>query len=621
MGASGINNDRLMRVVFHDLVILPLGRASLPRRFLDTSRLNLENFRRQLASVDALPQLCLLAVISGALTGLIMIAFRELIELGALALMPGGDAEAFEALPVAVRTGLPMAAVILIGLGLGWQKKSARRIGITHVIERFSYHQGVMARDNWFNQWWVGVISLLGGLSAGREGPSVHLGAGASGWIGQLLKLPHNSLRVLVGCGVAAGISASFNTPIAGVIFAMEVVMMEYTLTGFMPVMLASATGAVITQLHFGSAPAFMLPVVIQPRLLDIPWLLLMALVIGVMAGGFIRLACMGDRLTRIPWGIRILIAGALTGAVAGVYPQVQGIGYDSVDMILAGQTDVNILLVLVVGKLLLTAVTVACGIPVGIVGPTLVIGAAAGALFGLGASALLPSMAGEPNLYVMMGMAAMMGAVLQAPLAAIMALLELTHSPDIILYGMLTVLSAALTARLLWRTQGFYVMPRQGSTQHPLQQPLMQALSRVGVGAVMDRSVTVTAAVISRERARSILDARPTWLLIHRQSDQQKADREPGKAPLALLAADMARAMEEKGEAGVDQEDSVNLLEIAGKRLELAPIDLQATLSEAFACLDDQRVDALYVRHITAPMMHRVSGIITREAIENYYH
>lgn len=616
-----INNDRLKDVWSHDPVTVPLGRKSLPRRLLDMSRLNLENFRRELASVDALPQLCLLAVISGALTGIIMIAFRELIELGALVLMPDGHAEAFESLPTMVRMGLPVVAVILIGLGLGWQKKSARRLGITHVIERFSFHQGVMVRDNWLNQWWVGVVSLLGGLSAGREGPAIHLGAGASGWIGQLLKLPHNSLRVLVGCGVAAGISASFNTPIAGVIFAMEVVMMEYTLTGFMPVMLASATGAVITQLHFGSAPAFMMPELIEPRLLDIPWLLLMALAIGIMAGGFIRLTRLGDRFTRVPWAVRLLMAGALTGTVACFYPQVQGIGYDSVETILSGQASLDVLLALALGKLLLTAITLACGIPVGIVGPTLVMGAAAGALFGLGASAVLPSMVGEPNLYVMMGMAAMMGAVLQAPLAAIMALVELTHSPDIILYGMLSVLSAALTARMAWRTQGFFVMTRQGHTQHPLQQPLMQALSRVGVGAVMDRSVTVTAAVITRERARVILDARPTWLLIHRQSDQHKADREPGKAPLALLAADMARALEEKDQAGVEQMDSINLLEIPGKRLELAPIDLQATLSEAFACLDDQRVDALYVRHITAPMMHRVSGIITREAIENYYH
>lgn len=558
---------------------------------------------------------------SGALTGIIMIAFRELISLGALLFMPEGSGEAFEALPMAMRAALPVIAVVIIGVGLGWQKKSARRMGIVHVIERFTYHQGVMARSNWLNQWWVGVVSLLGGLSAGREGPAIHLGAGASGWIGQQLKLPHNSLRVLVGCGVAASISASFNTPVAGVIFAMEVVMMEYTLTGFMPVMLAAATGAVITQIYFGTAPAFMVPSVVEPQLIDIPWIILMALVIGIMAGGFIRLAGLGKRSDKMSWPFRLLLAGVLTGVVACFYPQVQGIGYDSVTQILAGNVALDVLLALALGKLLLTAISLACGVPIGVVGPTLVIGAAAGALFGIGATELLPTTVSDANLYVMLGMAAMMGAVLQAPLAAIMALLELTHSPDLILYGMLAVLSASLTARLAWRTQGFFITTRQGSTLHPLHEPLMQALARVGVGAVMDRSVTVTAAQIDIERARQLLASRPKWLLIHRQTDRSRADTEPGKAPLALLAADMARALDDDEESpGWKNDGTIDLLEIPGKRLELAPIDLQATLAEAYERLDDRRLDALYVRHITAPMMHRVSGIISRDAIENYY-
>lgn len=592
----------------------------MPRRLPVLSHWNLENFRRELATVDALPQLCLLAVVSGALTGVMMIAFRELIGAGAFLLMPAGQTENFEMLPLAVRAVLPVAAVVLIGAGLYWQKKSARRLGIGHVIERFSFHQGVMARDNWLNQWWVGAVALLGGLSAGREGPAVHLGAGASGWIGQCLKLPHNSLRVLVGCGVAAGISASFNTPIAGVIFAMEVVMMEYTLTGFMPVMLAAATGAVVTQLYFGAAPAFGVPAVVDPHLIDIPWIILMSLVIGVVAGGFVRLARMEGRFHRVPRTLRFLLAGVLTGAMACFYPQVQGIGYDSVENILMGHTSLDVLIALVLGKLFLTAITFACGVPIGIVGPTLVAGAAAGALFGIAATAFLPTTIADPGLYIMLGMAAMMGAVLQAPLAAIMALLELTHSPDIILYGMLAVLSAALTARMLWGTQGFFVTARKGSSLHPLHQPVMQALSRVGVGAVMDRSVSVTTAHIEPERARKLLAARPTWLLIHRQGDRHKADSEPGRAPIALLAADMARALEKRDEPGVEGGSKIDLLEIPGKRIELAPIDLEATLCEAYERLEDRRLDALYVRHTTAPMMHRVSGIITREAIENYY-
>src|SRR5699024_2067506 len=130
----------------------------------------------------------------------------------------------------------------------------------------------------WFTQWWVGLISVLGGLSAGREGPAIHLGAAASSGLGQRLRLPHNSLRVLVACGTAAGISASFNTPIAGVIFAMEVVMMEYTITGFMPVILASTIGALVARVVYGGERPFQMSGVELESLFNIPWIVLSAL-------------------------------------------------------------------------------------------------------------------------------------------------------------------------------------------------------------------------------------------------------------------------------------------------------------------------------------------------------
>ncbi len=191
------------------------------------SDFTLESFRRQLANVDALPQLCVLGLVSGVITGTVMVAFRLLLEAGAALYMPDGDPEAFEGLMPWLRALLPIMSITLIGLLLYRQRSAARKLGVSHVIERLTYHQGRFPLRNWLNQWWVGVVSVLGGLSAGREGPAIHLGAAASSGLGLKLRLPNNSLRVLVACGTAAGISASFNTPIAGVIFAMEVVMME----------------------------------------------------------------------------------------------------------------------------------------------------------------------------------------------------------------------------------------------------------------------------------------------------------------------------------------------------------------------------------------------------------
>ena len=214
-----------------------------------------------------------------------------------------------------------------------------------------------------------------------------------------------------------------------------------------------------------------------------------------------------------------------------------------------------------------------------------------------------------------MIGMAAMMGAVLQAPLAALMALLELTHNPNIILPGMLAVVVSGLTTRQLCRCDGFFIsVTRHGL--HPLQQPLMQALSRVSVPAVMERSLVRTPRLVTRDQAQALLESNPVWVLIERSTDD--------KPTLALKAADLARWLmgHDEAEAGREGDESelLDLLEIPGLRLEMAPIHLQATLSEAFDRLNDQAVDALYVEHGHRPKQKRISGIITRGAIERYY-
>ncbi len=393
------------------------------------SDFTLEGFRRQLANVDALPQLCVLGLVSGVMTGAVMVGFRLLLEAGAALYMPDGNPEGFEALPPWVRALLPLLAVSVIGVLLYRQKATARKLGVGHVIERLTYHQGRFPLRNWLNQWWVGVVSVLGGLSAGREGPAIHLGAAASSGLGMRLRLPHNSLRVLVACGTAAGISASFNTPIAGVIFAMEVVMMEYTLMSFMPVILASTMGALVAQLAYGNEPAFRIPEVALGSLMNLPWIVVTGLVIGLMAGVFIHLARHAF-LQGLPLWLRLGSVGVATGALAWWFPEIQGIGYDSLAAALNNQLTVSVLLALMIGKLLITALTVAGGVPIGIIGPVLVSGAAIGALAGMLGGWLWPDKAADPGIYAMLGMAAMMGAVLQAPLAALMALLELTHTP-----------------------------------------------------------------------------------------------------------------------------------------------------------------------------------------------
>lgn len=221
----------------------------------------LDRFRARLAHADALPQLAILGCISGLLTGLIAIAFRLSFELPLTLLLPNGS-ESFEALSPGTRFLLPVLGALIIGLLVHRFKPEQRVLGVGHILDRMQHHQAQLPAANALLQFIGAALALLTGHSVGREGPAVHLGAASSSLLGQQLQLPNNSLRTLTACGVAAAIAASFNTPLAGVIFAMEVVLMEYTITGFIPVILAAVSGGVLSRIAFGTQPAFAIPII-----------------------------------------------------------------------------------------------------------------------------------------------------------------------------------------------------------------------------------------------------------------------------------------------------------------------------------------------------------------------
>lgn len=571
--------------------------------------LSLEHFRHQLARVDALPQLAILGLMAGLVTGSAMLVLRWLIEGPALLLMPNGLAENFEALPWSVRLLLPIGTGLAIGLLLTWLKPTTRKAGIGYVIERLAFHQGHLPMRNSLVQLVTGVTAIIGGLSAGREGPAVHLGAGASSWLGRRLRLPNNSIRLLVGSGTAAAIAASFNTPLAGVIFAMEVVLLEYTIAGFTPVILAAFSAAALNQVFYGSSPAFDVPPLGLHSLLELGWIMLMGVVIGTLSASFVMIARRVQSLPLPSLWLRGLLAGILTGVAGCFLPEVMGIGYDSLDQILNGQMLFGMMLALSLSKLILTAVTAGLGLPIGIIGPILVVGAAFGGAFGVLGDGLLSVNAADSSLYAMLGMAAMMGAVLQAPLAALMALLEMTHNTQIVLPSMLVVIVAEMMHSALFRRPSYFIAMLNGQGIYPRQQPLAQALSRVSVAAIMDRNVLRAPRVINTEKGEKLLQQRPQWIALEQQEGQQ-SER------IILPAAALARWLDEHH----DPEEKLDLLEIPAARLLASPIHLEATLQEADEEMRQYGVEALYVRHMHAPTLHRISGIITREQIETHY-
>jgi len=401
---------------------LPNGRVAL-----------LERLRRRLAAVDPVLEMALLGVLTGVLTGAVMLLFRAAIELPLDALLPGSGGENFESLAPTMRAVLVIGGALLVGLGMQRLRDEQQSVGVVHVIDRMERHGGRLPWQNAAVQFLGGAIALLTGQSGGREGPAIHLGAAVGSLGGQHLGLPDNSIRTLVACGTAAAIAGSFNTPVAGVVFAMEVVMMEYTITSFVPVILAAVVSTLVSQAVFGDHTAFVVPEGIRIRsLIEYPIVAVEGFYLGALASAFLAVV---ERVTRLPLVVpwqRIAVAGLATGCVSLVLPQVMGIGYGRVELALVGAAPIAMLAVVGIAKLFVSALVYGLRVPVGVIGPTLVVGACAGAAFGAIVRLLAPSLASDVGIYVMLGMGAMMAAVLQAPLAALIAVVELTGTPNV---------------------------------------------------------------------------------------------------------------------------------------------------------------------------------------------
>ena len=567
--------------------------------------ITLEFFRRRLAHVDAPAQLAGLAVLTGLLAGGVILIFRLLIESVAATWVTGGDPENFEALGMLPRILVPLGGALFIGAALNRFMPSARRVGVVHVMERLSRHQGYLpARAAWV-QFFGGIIALATGQSGGREGPAIHLGAAASSFLGRAFRLPNNSMRTLVACGTAAAIAGSFNTPIAGVIFAMEVVMMEYTIASFIPVILSSVIATLLTHWAIGNEAAFAVPALQMNSLTEIPFIALVGVIVGCAAAGYIWLVRRFARLSEFPFWQRATLAGLITGLVAAAVPEVMGIGYDTVNKALLGQVGITLAVALILAKGVTSAAAVGLGLPVGLIGPTLLIGTAIGSAAGVIGGGFADG-ASHPGFYVMLGMSAMMAAVLQAPLAALMCVLELTANPNIILPAMLIIVVATLTTSEVFKQQSVFLTTLNTlGLQYP-PSPVTLQLQKVGVAAIMNRGIARLPETIGVTEAESALEGNPRWVLV------EDAD---GEVKTALSATDLRLFLDDKqGEI-----DAVHLLELPGMRKDTASIDVRATLFEAQQILRNGSAEALCVRRSSAPMIAPIVGVITQDDIDNY--
>lgn len=399
----------------------------------------------------ALLRIALLGALAGLMAGVLVTLFRLSIEISQTLMLPDGQIGNYEALPGWLRFLLPLGGAIVLGLIFERLPAHKRSVGIVHLLNYMRFRKQRLPSSNAVVQFFGGLIAIVSGNSVDREGPGVHLGAANAAVIGRRINLSEDDDYLLAAAGGAAAIAAAFNTPLAGVIFVIEVLRVRYAINNIIPVIVASVVGTVISRLVYGQSPAFAVPSLSIGSLAELPVIIIMGIIIGVLGAAFIRTSAFTAEKT-FEWRplYAFALAGLLTGLLAQWVPAIMGVSYDAVDRIFHNDLGVLALFMLLVAKLVATAVSVGVRLPGGLIGPSLIIGGAVGGLTELLVLNTYPFYQGSAGFYAMIGMVAMMGATLRAPLAALVALMELTGNLHVILPGMIVVVTAEIATRAL---------------------------------------------------------------------------------------------------------------------------------------------------------------------------
>ena len=365
--------------------------------------------------------------------------------------------------------------------------------GFSAFLERVNLGGAKLRLRPIFTRGFGAAITLGTGGSAGQEGPIAMIGGAIGSQFGQLFKMSGDRLKVLVACGAAAGVAATFNAPIAGVFFAQEIVLLAaFELSSFTSIVIASGMATVVSRALLGNSSEIYAPAYVVNSPWELILYVLLGLLIGALAALFIdthfRIKDWFASLT-MPRLAKPLLGGLLVGLIGVVFPQVFGNGYEFISDVLLGSQTWYLLAALVIIKALATSLTLGSGLPGGIFAPCLYLGAVAGGAFGHLAVRFLPTMQIAPGAYALVGMGAFLAAGTHAPMTAIFLLFEITDSYEVIIPIMLSCVIGTAVARHFKKDSLETVeLSRLGiNLEAGKERNIMKSLS---VGAVMVRDV-----------------------------------------------------------------------------------------------------------------------------------
>ncbi|MDJ0823748.1 MAG: chloride channel protein [Paracoccaceae bacterium] len=442
-------------------------------------------------------QFWFIALAVGIAAGFASISFRGAIEWLQTTLYGTPDVHLLHSfattLPWYVILLLPALGGIVVGLILHFGTPDGRVRSVADVIEGAALNDGRVENKAGIASALCSWITLSTGGSSGREGPVVHIAAMISSWVSNFLRVDGITGRDLLGCAVAAAVSASFNAPIAGALFALEVILRHFALHAFAPIVVASAAGTVINRLTYGDVTEFALPGTgVVEFYLELPAFFLLGLICGVVAFVMMRAIFWADDFeTRLqnrlglPNWLRPALAGLMLGGIAIFYPHIIGVGYETTSRALTGDLILHEAIVFAVLKVAAVAITIGGRMGGGVFSPSLMVGALTGLAFGLIATGLFPEQSGAFTMYALAGMGGVAAAVLGAPISTTLIVFELTGDWQTGLAVMVSVsMSTALSSRLVDRS--FFLTQLERRNVHLAAGPQAYLLAMFRVQGVM---------------------------------------------------------------------------------------------------------------------------------------
>ncbi len=388
---------------------------------------------------------------------------------------------------------IPAIGGLIVGVIFHRFTPDARVRSVADVIEGAALHEGRVEVRQGAVSALASMITLSTGGSTGREGPVVHMAAVISTLISRTIRADGVTGRDLLGCAVAAAVSASFNAPLAGALFALEVVLRHFAVHAFAPIVIASVAGTVINRLAFGDVTEFVLPT--QNALafyVELPAFLILGIVCGFVAVVLMRAIFWADDFgsfvqnrLRLPRFLRPAVAGLMLGAIAIWFPHIIGVGYETTSAALTGELILHEAVVFVVLKVVAVAITMGGRMGGGVFSPSLMVGALTGLAFGIIATSVFPTVSGEGTLYALAGMGAVAAAVLGAPISTTLIVFELTGDWQTAMAVMVAVsLSTALSTRLVDRS--FFLTQLERRNVHLAAGPQAYLLATFRVATIM---------------------------------------------------------------------------------------------------------------------------------------